>query len=242
VITTEAEAVWSVDGVVQTDMQPAMRSSAYYLSDTEDGGRDIYGVSLDGGSNSRNLTANDDREYTYLQPLQAFDEHPLVSSAGYGRYHSPTFVIGYNELEGDREVSKLGLWRVSGDYGLGDHDLAANYDFLELTEGSDPDVVDTISLVQLEGLADAGLLQTCEMRVSVASANVYTEPHLKAPTVGSLAQGTAVQVNAVLRAANIYDTGWYHLSDGNWIKGFDIEAGDDCILMLPEISRASLNL
>lgn len=210
--TNDCCAGWAVDGVVPTDMPSLMQSSAYYLSDTE-GGRDIYRVGLD-GSNPVNLTANDEREYTSALPL-----------------FTGLLLTGYNETDGDRTVPRLGFfWNPPA------HEIVGDYGFSLLTEGSDPDVVDPISLEQLEGLAAAGLLAVCEMQILSPGAEIYSEPHKDAEPVQVLiGDVNFVEVNAYLPGTPSRPEGWYHLTDGTWVPESHVRKPDNCP-SLPTIS------
>ena len=212
--TNDCCAGLAADGVVQTDMSPAGSAPAYYLSDTEDGGRDIYSVNLD-GSDPVNLTADDEREYTSALPLS-----------------SELLLTGYIDHESDEPTPRLGFsWNVAA------RDLTGDYGFHTLTEGSDPDVVDPISLEQLEGLEAAGLLSAvCEMQTVSPGAEIYSQPSKDAEPVRTLIGDLDfVEVNAYLPATPSRPEGWYRLTDGTWVPESHVRKPDNCPL-LPTIS------
>ncbi|KXK16374.1 MAG: Protein TolB [Chloroflexi bacterium OLB15] len=212
-------AIWATDGVVETDMNFSMpQPSAYYLSDTEDGGRDIYSVNLD-GSNRENLTANDEREYTSIESL-FFD----------------TLLVGYDEFEGDTRIPRLGFtWNIRR------WESGGAYEHIFLTTGFDPDVVDPISLEQLEGFTDAGLVQACTFtffaeEITTHAGDVYAEPSELSTVVRSLAPRETVQVNGVQPSPS---GTWLHLTDGTWVREVDMVPPDNCPA-LPRILRYEL--
>ena len=212
--TNDCCAVWSVDGVVISDMAAIGALPAYYLSDTEDGGRDIYSVNLD-GSNPVNLTADDEREYTSVVPTS-----------------TELLLTGYIEHERDEPTPRLGFyWNPPA------RELVGDYGFHTLTEGSDPDVVDPISLEQLEGLEAAGLLSAvCEMQTVSPGAEIYSQPSKDTEPVQVLIGGVDfVEVNAYLPATPSRPEGWYHLTDGRWVPESHVRKPDNCP-PLPTIS------
>ena len=170
------------------------------------------------GSNPRNLTANDERLYTSVVALPTLN----------------VLLVGYEE----GGVEQIALFDSS------------NNVVTPVTEGSDPDFFRTATLTeaQLEGFADAGLVQACtlvfdfgdEVVVEVPK-SVRSEPRDDAPVVRSMNPFDRIQVNAFLPAANSNEAGWYRLTDGTWIKDYRLTAEGDCP-PLPIINRNSLGL
>ena len=213
--TNDCCAVLAADGVVITDMSPAGSAPAYFLSDTEDEGRDIYSVKLD-GSDPVNLTANDEREYTDVLSLS-----------------SGLLLTGYLDHESDEPAPRLGFsWDL-----ITRHELSGDYGFHSLTEGSDPDVVDALSPEQFEGLAAAGLLSAvCEMPVRTPGAEIYNQPSKDAgPVQVLIGDIDFVEVNGYLHPTLSRPEGWYHLTDGRWVPESHVTKPDNCP-PLPAIS------
>jgi hypothetical protein len=123
---------------------------------------------------------------------------------------------------------------------VSDRDLVGDYGFQPLTEGSDPDVVDPISLEQFEGLAAAGLVTVCEMQTRSPGAEIYSEPSTDGEPVRTLiGDVNFVEVNAYLHPTLSRPEGWYRLTDGTWVPESHVSRPDNCP-SLPIISPYSI--